>query len=141
MATAITSATIGSDLFCLGDKFFDDQAGPNDATVTSSEFMLAQTMGAAEVKLVGGTAGLVTGASNRVTIKVLTAPTSGGTFDNVAVEYLLPVSTTYAAGDDIFAWIPPRELAECYAKVSVTVATDDLSAYDIDGYQVGVAGA
>ena len=138
MATAITTGTIGSDLYCEGDLIWEDEAGPSDETITSDEFLLDQTMGAAQLKIVAGTDGLVTGASNRVTIKVLTAATSGGTFDNVAVEQLLPVSTTYAAGDEIFSFIPPRELAEVYTKISATVATDDLSSYDLTAYQVGV---
>jgi hypothetical protein len=138
MATAITSGTIGGDLYSQSDVIWEDQAGPNNSTVTSAEFLMSQTMGAAQVKIVAGTDGLVTGASNRVTIKVLTAPTSGGTFDEVLVEHLLPVSTTYAAGDEIFSFIPPRESDEIYAKISATVATDNLSAYDLTAYQVGV---
>jgi len=138
MATAITSGTIGGDLYAQGDVIWSDQAGPNNATVTSSEFLLANTDGQAQLKLVAGTDGLVTGGSNRVTVKVLTAPTSGGTFDNVAVEHLLPISTTYAAGDTIFSYVPPRELQEEYAKISVTVATDNLSAYDLTAYQVAI---
>ena len=138
MGTAITSGTIGGDLYANPDIIWEDEAGPNDETITSGEFMLAQTMGAAELKLVAGTDGLTTGASNRVTVKVITAPTSGGTFDNTAIEALLPVSTAYTAGNDIFSWIPPRELEECYAKITVTVATDDLSGADLTAYQVGV---
>ena len=139
MGKAIATNKIGGDLYANPDIIWEDQAGPNSATVTSAEFMLAQTMGLTQLKVVAGTAGLVTGGSNRVTIKVITAPASGGTFDNVAVEHLLPISTTYAAGDEILSFIAPRELAECYAKVSATVATDDLSAYDLTAYQVGVA--
>lgn len=138
MGTAITSGTIGGDLYAVGDRIWSDQAGPNNATITSGEFMLAQTMGGAQVNLVAGTDGLVTGGSNRVTVKIITAPASGGTFDNVAVEHLLPISTTYTAGDVIFAWVPPRDLNEEYAKITVTVATDNLSAYDLTAYQVGV---
>lgn len=141
MGKAIATNKIGGDLYAAGDIIWEDQAGPNDETVTSGEFLLAQTMGLTELKLVAGTSGLTTGASNRVTVKVLTAPTSGGTFDNVAVEHLLPTSTAYAAGDTIFGWIAPRELGEVYAKVSVTVATDDLSGADLTAYQVGVAAA
>ncbi len=138
MGTALTSATIGKNTKFAPDVIWDDQAGPNAATVTSDEFMLPQTLGKAQLKLVAGTDGLITGGSNRVTIKVLTAPTTGGTFDNVAIEHLLPISTTYAAGDDIFSYVPPRELAECYAKISATVATDDLSGYDLSAFTIEV---
>jgi len=138
MGTALTSATIGKNTKFAPDVIWDDEAGPSDETVTSSEFMLAQTLGRTQLKLVAGTDGLVTGASNRVTVKVLTAPATGGTFDNVAVEHLLPVSTTYAAGADIFSFVPPQELAECYTKISVTVATDDLSSYDLSAFTIEV---
>lgn len=138
MGTALTSATIGKNTKFAPDVIWSDQAGPNDATITSSEFMLAQTLGGAQLKLVAGTDGLVTGASNRVTVKVITSPTTGGTFDNTIIEALLPASTTYSAGDDIFSYIPPREVEECYAKITVTVATDDLSSYDIDAFTIEV---
>ena len=138
MGLAIATNEIGGDLYNEGDLIWEDQAGPNNSTVTSSEFMLAQTNGAAQLNLVAGTNGLTTGGSNRVTIKVLTAPTSGGTFDDTVVEHLLPISTAYVAGDVIFSYVPPREQSECYAKISATVATDDLSTADLTAYQVGV---
>lgn len=138
MGTALTSATIGKNTHFAPDVIWSDQAGPNDSTVTSAEFLLAQTLGSAQVSIIAGTDGLVTGASNRVTIKVITSPTTGGTFDNVLVEHLLPVSTTYSAGDVIFSYIPPREVTECYAKISATVATDDLSGYDLTAYTLEV---
>ena len=138
MGTALTSATIGKNTKFAPDVIWDDEAGPDDATVTSAEFQLAQTLGRTQLKLVAGTDGLTTGGANRVTIKVITAPATGGTFDNVAVEHLLPISTTYAAGADIFSFIPPQELAECYAKISATVATDNLSAADLTAFTIEV---
>jgi hypothetical protein len=138
MSKAIATNKIGGDLYAAGDLIWDDQAGPNGATVTSAEFLLAQTMGETQLKLVAGTAGFVTGGSNRVTIKVLTASATGGSFDKVLVEHLLPISTTYAAGDVIFSFVLPREETELYTKISATVATDNLSAYDLTAYQVGV---
>jgi len=138
MGIALKSATIGKNTHFAPDVIWDDQAGPNAATVTSAEFKLAQTLGNAQLKLVAGTDGLTTGASNRVTVKVLTASATGGSFDNVAIEHLLPVSTEYAAGDDIFSFIPPQELAECFSKISVTVATDDLSGADLSAFTVEV---
>lgn len=147
MGKAIATNKIGGDLYSASDLVpnaagtgvWEDIAAPNATTLTSGEFLLAQTMGSTELKLVAGTDGLVTGGSNVVTVAVVTSPTSGGTFDNTIYSLALPVSTTYAAGDVIASFIPPREVTECYTKMTVVVATDDLSAYDLTAYQVGVA--
>ena len=110
-------------------------------TLTSGEFMLAQTMGGTEFKLVAGagdgTNGLVT-TTGPVTVLIKTSPTSGGTFDDVVLTEEITADTTFAEGADLITYIPPREQTECYAKVFVTVTTDTLTTYSLDAFVVGV---
>lgn len=146
MGKAIATNKIGGDLYAAGDLVpnaagtgvWEDIAAPNNTTLTSGEFLLAQTMGSTEIKLIAGTDGLVTGGANVVTVAIVTSPTSGGTFNDTIYSKALPTGTTYAAGDVIASYIPQREISECYAKMTVVVATDNLSAYDLTAYQVAV---
>ncbi len=134
MATAITTGTIGSDLYCEGDLIFDDQNLADTAATTSDEFMLAQTMGAAQINIIAGADGIATGDTYVVT--VVTSPTSGGTFNDTIITQDVTV-TTADAGDAILQIAIPREIDECYAKLVITT-TGDSTADEVTAYQVGV---
>ena len=138
MGKPIATTKIGQDLYSDFDAIWQDAVGPNASTVTSPTFMLAQTLGATQLNLVGGTAGFSTGGSNVVTVTIVTDPVEGGTFATTVFSKALPVSTDYADGEIIASFIPPRELSDMYAQIKVTVATDDLSGEDLTAYQVAV---
>lgn len=134
MSTAITSGTIGGDLYSESDLIFDDQNLADTGATTSSEFLLAQTMGAAQINIIAGADGISTGDTYVVTI--VTSPTSGGTFDNTIVSQNVTV-TTADAGDAVAQIAIPREVEECYAKLVITT-TGDSTADEVTAYQVGV---
>ena len=134
MATAITSGTIGSDLYAAGDLIFENQNLANAGATTSSEFLLAQTMGAAQINIIAGEDAIATGDTYVVTI--VTSPTSGGTFDNTIISQNVTV-TTVAAGGAVAQIAIPREVEECYAKLVITT-TGDSTGDDVTAYQVGV---
>jgi hypothetical protein len=136
MATPITTGTIGAALKANPDAIFTAQALANAGATTSAEFMLAQTMGQVELKLVANGA-VATGVGETLVITVVTSPTSGGTFDNTIFSKTIPASTTIADGDEIAAYIPSRDVTECYAKLVVT-SDFDASALDVDAYLVNV---
>jgi hypothetical protein len=143
MAKAIESYKIGANCHAefipdaAGTGVWEGIQGPNNTSLTSGEFLLAQTMGGTELKLIAGDDAFTTTTGPTV-VTVLTASASGGTF--AAVEtYTIPADTTFAEGADIFQYIPPREQTNCYAKLRVTVTTDDLSASSLDAFIVGVA--
>jgi len=136
MAKAIATNKIGGDLYCEGDLIFDAQALASSGATTSAEFLLAQTMGAQELKVVANSA-LATGSGETLVITVVTADASGGTFDNTIFTATVEASTSIAAGEKLASFIVPREVEECYAKV---VVTSDFNAtdMDVDCYIVGV---
>lgn len=137
MATAITSGTIGGDLYAAGDLIFEDQNLASSGATTSSEFLLAQTMGAAQVNIIAGADGCATGAGETLVITIVTSPTSGGTFDDTIWTETIPASTTFAAGDAIAQFLPPRDIEECYAKLVIT-SDYDATGEEVTAYQVGV---
>jgi len=133
MGTALTAATIGKNTHFAPDVILDDVTLESSGTTTSAEFLLAQTLGRAEVRVVANTAIAV--GSDNLTVSVITSPTSGGTFnDTIFVRALTGVS--FAIGDTVAAYIPTREITECYAKVTILTdynATDeDVSAFTIE---------
>ena len=134
MAKAIATNEIGGDLYCEGDLIFEDQNLANADATTSSEFLLAQTMGAAQINIVAGAAGIATG--DTYVVAVITAPESGGTFDNTAISQNVTV-TTVAAGEPVAQIAVPREEDEIYAKLVITT-TGDSTADEVTAYQVGV---
>lgn len=134
MAKAIATNEIGGDLYCEGDLIFEDQNLANAGATTSSEFLLAQTMGAAQINIIAGAAGIATGDTYVVT--VITADESGGTFDATPISQNVTV-TTASAGDLIASIAVPREVAECHSKLVVTT-TGDSTADEVTAYQVGV---
>lgn len=137
MAKAIATNKIGGDLYCQGDMIFDGQSLASSGATTSSEFLLAKTMGAQEVKIVANGA-VATGAGETLVITIVTADESGGTFDNTIFTETIAASTTIADGDVIASFIAPRETAEIYTKVVIT-SDFDATGLDVDAYIVGVA--
>lgn len=137
MGKAIATNKIGGDLYSESDLIFDDQALASSAATTSSEFLLAQTMGAAQVNIVAGTNGVATGAGETLVITLVTSPTSGGTFDDTIWTETIPASQTIAAGAAVAAFLPPRDISECYAKLVIT-SDYDATGEDVIAYQVGV---
>jgi hypothetical protein len=136
MGTAITSGTIGGDLYANPDLIFDDQNLANAGATTSSEFLLAQTMGKTQINIIAGTDAISTGDTYVITI--ITAPTSGGTFDNTILSQNVTV-TTVDAGDPVAQIAIPREVDECYAKLVITT-TGDSTSDEVTAYQVCVGG-
>lgn len=136
MGKAIATNKIGGDLYCEGDLIFDALALADTAAVTSSEFLLAQTMGAQEIKVMANGA-VATGAGETLVVTVVTADASGGTFNDTIFTYTVAASTTIADGDKICSFIAPRETSEIYTKVIVTSDFDAL-ALKVDAYIVGV---
>lgn len=144
MGKAIADYEIGANAHAefipdaAGTGVWEDIAGPDNTTLTSGEFLLAQTMGGTELKLIAGADGFVT-TTGPTTVTVTTSPTSGGTFDDTVVTEVITADTTFAEGDTIFTYIPPREQTEIYAKINVDVTTDDLSGEDLSAFIVGVS--
>lgn len=137
MAKAIATNTIGGDLYSASDLIFEDQNLADTAATTSSEFLLAQTMGAAQVNIIAGADGCDTGVGETLVITIVTSPTSGGTFDDTIWTYTVAASTTNAAGAAIAQFLPPRDIEECYAKLVIT-SDYDATGEEVTAYQVGV---
>jgi len=133
MGTALPSATIGKNTKFAPDVILDDVALESSGTTTSGEFLLAQTLGRAEVRIVATTA-IATGSDNLV-VSVVTSPTSGGTFDDTIFAKAI-TGVSFAIGDTVAAYIPTQEIEECYAKVTILsdyVATDEsVSAFTVE---------
>ena len=134
MGSAIATTKIGKDLYAAADLIFDDQNLADTAATTSSDFLLAQTMGGTQINIVAGDDGIATGDTYVVTI--VTAPTSGGSFDNTILSQNVTV-TTADEGDAVAQIAIPREVDECYAKLVITT-TGDSTADAVTAYQVGV---
>ena len=138
MGKAIATNKIGGDLYSEQDLIFNDQALADTGDTVSDEFMLAQTMGGSQLNIVAGATGCVTGVGETLEISIATAPETGGTFDNVVFTKTIPASQTFAAGELIASFAPPRELKEMYCKLTIT---SDFTAtgQQVTAYQVGVA--
>ena len=126
----IRSTTIGGDLFSAQDMIFDDTNLASSGDTTSSEFLLSQAMGWLELKIVAGADGCATGVAETLIISIKTAPESGGTFDDVIFLHTVTASTTFAAGETILSFIPPKVISEVYTKILIT------SNYDATGQEV-----
>lgn len=137
MGKAIATNKIGGDLYSASDLIFEDQNLASSAATTSAEFLLAQTMGAAQVNIIAGADGVATGAGETLVITIVTSPTSGGTFDDTIWTETIPASQTIAAGAQVAAFAVPRDIAECYAKLVIT-SDYDATGEEVTAYQVGV---
>jgi len=135
MGKEIATNEIGGDLYSAQDLIFENQNLAISGDTVSSEFMLAQTLGGAQLKIVAGADGCATGVAETLVIKVETAPDSGGTFDNVIFTKTIPASSTFAAGSDIASFVPPRELDEVYTKITIT-SDYDATGQEVTAYQV-----
>lgn len=136
MGTALTSATIGKNTSFASDKFFSATALASTGATTSGEFLFAQTLGGAEIRLVANTA-IVTGGGETLVVTIVTADASGGTFNNTLFTYTVEASTTIAAGATICAYVAPQAVSEVYTKVIVT-SDFDASAQKVDGLIIEV---
>jgi hypothetical protein len=135
MGTELTADTgiIGKNTHFAPDVVLDGVSLESSGTTTSGEFLLAQTLGRTEIRIVADTAIAV--GSDNLTVSIITSPTSGGTFnDTIFVRALTGVS--FVIGDTVAAYIPTQEITECYAKVTILTdynATDeDVSAFTIE---------
>ena len=137
MGKSIATNAIGGDLYAAGDLVFENQNLADTAATTSAEFLLAQTMGAAQLNIVAGADGVATGSGETLVITLVTSPTSGGTFDDTIWTETIPASQTFAAGEAIASFVPPRDVAECYAKLVIT-SDYDATGEEVTAYQVGV---
>lgn len=130
MGLAIATNEIGGDLYCQGDVIFSAESIASIGTVTSSEFLFAQTMGAQEIKVVADNA-ITVASGETITVAVQTATATGGSFATVA-SVVIPASSI-AADDVIFKYVSPREVTDIYTKLTVTTTAvqtgDTVSAY------------
>jgi hypothetical protein len=133
MGTPIEDATIGKNTHFAPDVILDDVALESSGATTSAEFLLAQTLGKTEVRIVATTA--IATAGDSLTVTIVTADVSGGTFNNTIFTEVI-TGKSFAIGDTLSAYIPTQEVAECYTKVIITsdyVATDEsVSAFTIE---------
>lgn len=136
MSTPIADSTFNTPLYDYQSLIFNDQALANAGATTSAEFLLAQTIGGVQINIVAGAAGCATGVGETLEISIVTAPTSGGTFDNEIYSHTVPASQTYAAGELIASYCPPREVAEVYTKLIIT-SDYNAVAHEVTAYQIG----
>jgi hypothetical protein len=135
MATPIVDAVISSDLKADPDQIWAAQALANTGTITSDEFILGQTMGGVEIKVV-----VVAGATLNadVTIELKTSATTGTGYATKLTE-VVAGTTVLAAGDEIARFILPREVSdEIYTTLDITTAGAD-QAVTVDAYPVFVS--
>lgn len=136
MGTALTAAEIGKNTHFAPDAIFSAQALASSGATTSGEFLFAQTLGAAEIRLVANGA-VTTGVGETLVVTVVSADATGGTFDNTLFTYTVPASTTVADGDTICAYVAPQEVSEVYTKVVVT-SDFDATGLAVDCYVIEV---
>lgn len=138
MSTEIKDSTFHGPIFDYQAMVFEDQALANAGDTVSEEFMLPQTMGGTQLNIVAGADGCATGVGETLVISVATADESGGTFDNVIFTHTVPASQTYAAGEHIAAFLPPREVDEAYCKLTIT-SDFDAQAQQVSAFMAGAA--
>lgn len=138
MATEIKDSTFHGPTFDYQAMVFEDQALTNAGDTVSDEFLLPQTMGGTQVNIVAGVGGCATGAGQTLVISIATADASGGTFDNVIFTKTIPASKTFAAGELIASFLPPREELEAYCKLTIT-SDFDATAQQVSAFMVGAA--
>lgn len=138
MSTEIKDSTLHGPIFDYQAMVFEDQALANAGDTVSDEFLLPQTMGGTQINIVAGADGCATEAGQTLEISVATADESGGTFDNVIFTQAIPASQTYAAGEHIAAFLPPREISEVYCKLTIT-SDFDATAQQVSAFMVGAA--
>lgn len=138
MSTEIKDSTFHGPTFDYQAMVFEDQALANAGDTVSDEFLLPQTMGGTQLNIVAGDAGCATGVGETLVLSVATADESGGTFDNVIYTHTVQASQTYAAGEHIAAFLPPREVSEVYCKLTIT-SDFDAQAQQVSAFMVGAA--
>lgn len=138
MSTEIKDSTFHGPTFDYQAMVFEDQALANSGDTVSDEFLLPQTMGGTQINIVAGAAGCATGAGETLVISVATADVSGGTFDNVIFSKTIPASQTFAAGEMITSFLPPREVLEAYCKLTIT-SDFDATGQQVSAFMVGAA--
>ena len=137
MSSEITAnSLVGGDLYDYQSLIFKDAALLNAGAKVSSEFLLAQAAGRAQLNIVAGVGGCVIAATKTLVISVATADVSGGTFDNVIFTKTIPAGT-YAAGELITSFVSSREVSEVYTKLTIT-SDFDATAQKVTAYQVQV---
>ena len=133
MGTALTAATIGKNTHFAPDVILDGVTLESSGTTTSGEFLLAQTLGRTEVRVVADTA--IATSTDSLVVSVVTSPTSGGSFNDTIFSKTI-TGVSFAIGDTVAAFIPPQEITECYAKITIVSdynATDeDVSAFTVE---------
>jgi hypothetical protein len=135
MATAIENAVISSDLKADPDQIWSAEALPNATTKTSSEFLLGQTMGGVEIKVVAVNGDTLIGD---LTIELQTSDTTGTGYATQLTETVV-ATTVIADGDELARFILPREVSgELYSVIKLTTAGAD-QAVTVDAYPVFVS--
>ena len=135
MAIPIVDAVISSDLKAAPDQIWEAQALADTGSILSNAFVLGQTMGGTEIKVV-----VVAGATlaGNVTIELKTSDAEAGTYVTQISE-IITATTVVAAGDELARFILPREVnGQIYTKVAITTAGSD-QAVTVDAYPVFVS--
>lgn len=138
MSTEIKDSIFHGPIFDYQAMVFEDQALADTGDTVSEEFLLPQTMGGTQLNIVAGAAGCATGVGETLEISVAAADESGGTFDNVIFSKTIPASQTFAAGELIASFLPPREVLEAYCKLTIT-SDFAATAQQVSAFMVGAA--
>lgn len=139
MSTEIEDHTIGSDLKATPDEIWAAFPLEDTGTITSSEFLFGQVVGGMEVKVTVDTAFTLPDAEDLV-FEFLTATETAGSFSAYATQTLTGGTggTAYVAGDELFRYVPDREMVDqIYTKIAITTASD-LIAGKVDAYLVSL---
>jgi len=135
MAKSIIGGTIGEDLRSQPDQIYTAEAIPNSTTSLSSAFLLGQTMGGVEIKVVCNVGATLIGTG--LLIELQTSATEAGTYIT-QVSKVVPTGAI-VAGDMLAGLILPREVCdEMYTKIKMTT-TAAQAAGTVDAYPVLVS--
>jgi len=135
MAKAIIDGIIGEDLRSQPDQIYTAEAIPNSTTSLSSAFLLGQTMGGVEIKVVCNVGATLIGTG--LLIELQTSATTGGTYVT-QVSKTVPTGAI-VAGDMLAGLILPREVSdEMFTKVKMTTTAAQATG-SVDVYPVFVS--
>ncbi len=125
---------VSGDLKAYGDAIFSAEALPNNTSSLSDAFLLGQTLGQCEVKVICETGTTV--AAGGVLVELQTSATTGGTYVT-QVSKTVPAGAI-VAGDELAGLILPRELnGETFTKIKLTTTATQATG-KVDAYIVRV---
>lgn len=130
MATAIEDTKLSGDLIANPDVIWSGEAIPSSTSLESSEFLLGQTLGGVEIKVV---CDAPTTLASDLQIELQTSETEGGTF---ATSNITIATGAILAGDELARFILPREVVgRMFTKIKMTTtavqATGTVKAYPV----------